>query len=755
VTVLSMGYTLNSVRSEIPRYRSTATVRLVDASQAIGGDLTGRQPTAEMPFSSTSDPIQSQIQILQSEAVVSIAVDLKGLRLLPGPQQPFPAEIGDVTVANNASATAIAVAFGPDAFTLQSNGRTTRAPYGSAATIDGVTMVVTSRPSVPSTNLRVVPKDQAMAAILASFGVTNRSRTDILDLYFTAEEPNITKRVTNAMAEAYQVHNTTTAQQFSRRRREFLEGQLRQTEATLNAANNALSSFRAGRQSTIAQAAAQTTQATRTEEARQQLLVEKQSLDAVLARFRDPSRPSSATIRALAASPAVLTNGIVSQLFAQLVAQEEARDNLLSLGAAPTNPDLVVANSRIRATQTRLIDALESQSQTVDARLAALGPPGSGGGGGALASVPAGETREAQLAMDVQSAQKLANDLKAELQQAQMSEAIEAGQVEVVQLARNPGYRVASGKQRRLLLSAIVGLMFGFGAAVLLDNLDKRVRRRGDIEPMLGVPGLVVIPRLASAGAVKNPLLRALPKRRLPSAERQANAALDLVTLTDPRSPSAEAFRTLRTNLMFSQAVREMRTLVVTSASPGEGKTVTASNLAVSFAQQGMRVLLIDCDLRRGRAHRMFNVPREPGMSDYLLGFADDEAVTHETIVPGLYMIPSGKLPPNPAELLGGDVAKQKLGELNGGYDLLILDTPPLLAASDAAILATLSDGVIMVLRAGATETNAAQQATQQLQTIGARVVGAVLNDPDSQVAKFGAYYEYNYAAQPEPGQPG
>jgi capsular exopolysaccharide synthesis family protein len=348
--------------------------------------------------------------------------------------------------------------------------------------------------------------------------------------------------------------------------------------------------------------------------------------------------------------------------------------------------------------------------------------------------------------MDVQSAQKLANDLKGELQKAQMSEAIEAGQVEIVQLARNPGYRVASGKERKLFTGIIVGLMFGFGAAVLMDNLDKRIRRRGDIEPMLGVPGLVVIPRLASAGTARHPVLRALPKRRLPSAERTANAALDLVTLTDPRSPSAEAFRTLRTNLMFSQAVREMRTLVVTSASPGEGKTVTASNLAVSFAQQGMRVLLIDCDLRRGRTHRMFNVPREPGVSDFVLGYATEDKVTHETIVPGLYMIPSGKLPPNPAELLGGDTAKQKLANLTEGYDLLILDTPPLLAASDAAILATLSDGVIMVLRAGGTETNAAQQATQQLVAIGARIVGAVLNDPDSQVAKFGAYYEYNYS---------
>jgi succinoglycan biosynthesis transport protein ExoP len=748
-----MGYTLNSVRSEIPRYRSIATVRLVDPSRAIAGDIAGRSATGEMPFSSTSDPIQSQIQILNSESVVSIAVDRKGLRVVPADGQPYVAEIGDVSVAENSSADLLTLGFSPSSFSIQSKGRSASAPYGSPATIDGVGITVIRRPSIPFTTLRVIPKDRAMAMVLSSFGVSNRPRTDILDLSFTAYEPNFAKRTANAMAEAYQIHNTSTAQQFSRRRREFLQDQLAQTQQTLNSANAALSSFRAGRQSTIAQAAAQTTQYTKNEELRQQLIAEKQGLDAVLARFREPSRGSSASLRALASAPGVLSSGVIAQLFNQLASQEDARDNLITLGAAPTNPDVITANNRIRATQTRLLEALESQSQAVDARLAGLGKPGSGGGG-ALASVPAGDTREAQLAMDVQSTQSLANELKSELQRARMSEAIEAGQVEVVQLARNPGNRVDSGKQRKLFLSALVGLMFGFGAAVLLDNLDKRVRRRGDIEPMLGIPGLVVIPRLASAGAAKNPVLRALPRRRLPSADRHANAALDLVTLTDPRSPSAEAFRTLRTNLMFSQAVSEMRTIVVTSASPGEGKTVTASNLAVSFAQQGMRVLLIDCDLRRGRTHRMFNVPREPGMSDYVLGYADEDAVTHETIVPGLYIIPSGKLPPNPAELLGGDVAKQKLRELNGGYDLLILDTPPLLAASDAAILATLSDGVIMVLRAGSTETNAAQQATQQLMTIGARVVGAVLNDPDSQVAKFGAYYEYNYASQPDTVQP-
>jgi capsular exopolysaccharide synthesis family protein len=219
-----------------------------------------------------------------------------------------------------------------------------------------------------------------------------------------------------------------------------------------------------------------------------------------------------------------------------------------------------------------------------------------------------------------------------------------------------------------------------------------------------------------------------------------------LVTVHDARSSGAEAYRTLRTNLIFSQAVQSLNTLVVTSGSPAEGKTTTAANLAVSFAQQGMRVLIVDCDLRRARLHKMFGVPREPGLTECVLGQFEHEAVTRSTSVPGLYILPSGLLPPNPSELLGGEKMKNTLQALSGAFDLVILDTPPLLAASDAAILSTLADGVVLVVRAGVTESEAAQQAMQQLASVGARVIGAVLNDPDAKVQQYGGYYKYEYA---------
>jgi capsular exopolysaccharide synthesis family protein len=262
---------------------------------------------------------------------------------------------------------------------------------------------------------------------------------------------------------------------------------------------------------------------------------------------------------------------------------------------------------------------------------------------------------------------------------------------------------------------------------------------------VLRVPGLAIVPRLSGAAASESKRLR-LPGRAPRVASGAAGATTELVTLADARSSSAEAYRTLRTNLLFSQAVQKLQTLVVTSAAPSEGKTTVAANLAVTFAQQGMRVALIDCDLRKARLHNLFGVPREPGLTQMLIGAPGAAEAARATEVEGLTVVPAGTLPPNPAELLGGKAMRELVERLKQRFDLIILDTPPLLAAADAAVLGELADGTVLVVRAGATDRAAAQQAVQQLRLVGARVLGAVINDPDEKVASFGGgYYYYDY----------
>jgi capsular exopolysaccharide synthesis family protein len=216
-----------------------------------------------------------------------------------------------------------------------------------------------------------------------------------------------------------------------------------------------------------------------------------------------------------------------------------------------------------------------------------------------------------------------------------------------------------------------------------------------------------------------------------------------LITASNLGSSSAEAYRTLRTNLLFSQVTRRLKSIVITSTSPGDGKTTISTNLSVTFAQQGLRVLLIDCDLRRPRVHQVFGMPRSPGLTELVMEYNTVEEAIVPTPVNGLFMLPAGGLPPNPAELLGGLRMRGLLEALAKDFDLVVLDSPPVLAASDSAILGAMADGVLMVVRAGQTDRDAARAALKQLATVGARVVGAVLNDPDASVPQYAEFYEY------------
>jgi capsular exopolysaccharide synthesis family protein len=275
--------------------------------------------------------------------------------------------------------------------------------------------------------------------------------------------------------------------------------------------------------------------------------------------------------------------------------------------------------------------------------------------------------------------------------------------------------------------------------------MNSVIRHQSEISDLLGVPALAIIPRLANGtGATSRFALPAFLNRGT-GKSHGSDGKHELVTISNLRSSGAEAYRTLRTNLIFSQAVRSLRTILVTSAAPSEGKTTTSSNMAVTFAQQGLRVLMVDCDLRKARLHKVFSVPREPGLTQLVLGHNSMAEVIHSTDVDGLYVLASGTLPPNPSELVGGPRMASVLKALSAEFDLVVLDTPPLTAAADAAILGKSADGVLMVVRAGKTERGAAQHAVQQLNNVGARILGAVLNDPDAKVPRYGGYYYYDY----------
>jgi tyrosine-protein kinase Etk/Wzc len=354
-----------------------------------------------------------------------------------------------------------------------------------------------------------------------------------------------------------------------------------------------------------------------------------------------------------------------------------------------------------------------------------------------------------RLSRRVDALANMGDVLRKDFQQARMSEAVEAGDVDVVDMADVPYAPVLTASAVKLALGLVIGLLLGLVLAYLLEALNTSVRRPEDLEAVLHVPGLAVIPRISGGSSNGRSRLRGL----LGAGKSKKPGAGSPMSGGQTFSIGIEAFRNLRTSLIWSDGGEALKTLVVTSAAPGEGKTLTAANLAVTLAYDGLRVLLVDCDIRRPRVHGLFHLPRAPGLMELLTASTGPGAprlpAIRDTSVVGLSVLPCGALPSNAANLLSGTRMKVLLQELREQYDIIVLDTPPVLATADAGIVASLTDGVLLVVRAGTTDKNAAQRACQQLANVGARVIGTVLNDPGGQVAKEGDYYyPYDYAAE-------
>lgn len=213
----------------------------------------------------------------------------------------------------------------------------------------------------------------------------------------------------------------------------------------------------------------------------------------------------------------------------------------------------------------------------------------------------------------------------------------------------------------------------------------------------------------------------------------------DLITLTDPRSPVAEAYRTLRTNLTFAALDNPIETLVVTSAAPGEDKSTVLANLAVAMAQGERRTILVDADLRRPGLHEIFGVANERGLTTMIVEEATlDDPPLMDVGIENLWLVPSGSLPPNPADILGSRRMEATIAALKSRADLILFDAPPVIAVTDAAVLGTKVDGVLLVIRAGRTRRDHAQRARELLERAHVRIVGAVLNDAPRDVVLGG-----------------
>ncbi|BDG03446.1 GumC family protein [Anaeromyxobacter oryzae] len=309
---------------------------------------------------------------------------------------------------------------------------------------------------------------------------------------------------------------------------------------------------------------------------------------------------------------------------------------------------------------------------------------------------------------------------------------LQMSNVRVLDRAEPPEWPVRPRPVRNLALAVLLGLAGGVGFAFLLESLDTTITTREQIEERLRLPFLGIIPRI----------------------EKAADHSPELAVHSAPTSAAAECLRSIRTNLLFMSPEKPLRTILVTSSGPGEGKTTTAAALAATMANSGNRVLLVDADMRRPRVHKVFGVPTGSGLSSLILGDGSLDASIVRTDVPNLDVLPCGPVPPNPAELLHTANFATLVQEMSRRYDRVVIDSPPAGVVADAIVIATKVDGTLVVVKAGQTSRDVAARTVRSLADVKARLFGSVLNELDLQDRRYAQYYYYrsSYYREDEPG---
>jgi capsular exopolysaccharide synthesis family protein len=728
------------IKHERPVFRAGAVIRITDRSPLTASAATPTgAPGAQRII--TNSVLLSQIQILQSRGVAADVVKRVGLRLR-GVTRGLPdGVVRDMQVPDSVGNGKIRLTFGPTSYDVAGFGERLRAPYNVPLAVHGVQFAIAWKPPTLATaELSVVPADQATAEVAAHLRGTQRPNTDIIDVTYEDFDDYRAQATVNAAVQAFQDMDARSAKQASIRRREFIQQQLDKTQVLLNEAELARGRFESQKQvATVKGSRVQQADVSGVTARHAELQAERNQLAQFLSSTPSTLVPGGRDRLSVLMSSMNGVNPGLSQAYTQLAKAQAARDSLVVGGRSVQDPDVRRTDVLIASSDSTMIRALRAQLASIDTRIVALDEL-TNRAVEQIASAPASQVEEVGLESQAETYRHQADALRVQLQTAQVDEAAQAGQIEIVDLA-TAANRISDQRASRFAIAIVIGLALGAMLGFIRENHSPVIRRRDELERLAPVPNLAMVPQIRS-------MRRGLFKFGSAAAgngSRSATSGMELVTLSDAKSTGAEAYRTLRTNLLFSSAVQSLKLVVVTSAGPKEGKSTTTANLAITFAQQGNRVLIVDCDLRRPRIHKMFKRNTSPGLTDVLVGTAVIADCIHRTTVEQLFVLTAGTPPPNPSELLGSKQMRAFLDDVGQTFDMVILDTPPLLAASDAAILGRIADGTLVVVRAGLTQRAAIVEGIQQLEKVGARILGTVLNDPDAEVAKYAPYYQYYY----------
>ena len=598
---------------------------------------------------------------------------------------------------------------------------------------DGVLKTIAGMPAAALSLLGATKIDQAAGAdetkqqsrvidrFLNNLTVSPIRNSRLVDVRFDSPDPAMSALVANGLSKAYIEQNLEFKFLSSKEASDWLGQRLAEQRQQVEQSEQALQKYR------------EQTDSVSLEE-RQNIVVQKLGdLNGAVTRAKTERLQKEAAYNqirtlgdrnALDTFPAILSNTFIQQQKGE-IAELQRQQAQLSEKLGPRHPDMLKITNAIQSAETKLQTEIAKVVQSVrNEYQAALIQEQS------LAGALEQQKRDAlalnrkgidygALQRDAATNRQIFESLLQRTKETGISGELKTSNIRVVDAAEVPRRPASPNIPTNLLLALFGGTTLAVGLTFFFEYLDSRIKTPDEIKAHLGLPFLGMVP--------------ALFDKNLPDP---------LMNNGVPQNFS-EAFRAIRTNVLFASAEDGPKTVVITSSAPGEGKTLVATNLAVALAQASLRVLIVDADMRKPRVHSVFGHRQEPGLSNVLVGNAKASEAVKSAGVPGLWSLSAGMLPPNPAELLGSKRFKEFVATLGQHFDWVIIDTPPVMAVTDSVIAGNVAQGVIFVLGAEMTSRHTAQRAVEQLANGKTKFVGAVLNRVDLQ--HHGYYYSQYY----------
>ena len=735
VFVVVVGWNMWRTLRQERLYQASTTVRIQDA-QLPATAMTGGGNMVDWRV----DRLLSEQQIIKSQNVAESVVDELGLQVGVDPEAKIRrGQLFDGApprVVGTPTATSYLLRLGATTYEVDAGGqRYGPVAYGDSLDAAGLVLRFPHRPAVERNEVRLWIGDRASAAAAVRGGITTSvvPQTDIVNIAYIGNDPVMVRDVTNEIAMQYAAFSAQSQKRNATQKTEFIRARLEEQERRLRQAQDSLKNFQERNQTAdvSAEQLAIAGNIAKLEQEKQDVLVEQNIYQSLVGKLAAVDTVDD-ELRRIVGTGAGEKNQSIANLFGRWFDLQKDRQLMIAAGTNENYQDVRALDQLISQTKRDLQSASRVYLQALQSRMSSIDRTIEGLRTQAEAYPPL-TAEQARLLANVKTSEQIYSELQSEYQRARIAEAADAGQVTIIDRAMTPNFAVSPNRRRAATTAIIFGLVLGLGAAILLDRLDTSIRSPDELTERydLTVLGLIPAIRTSDVGA----------------DQATTTARNRLVTHADPRSPVAEAYRSLRTNLAFARAQSDLRTIVLTSPGPADGKSTTIANLAITFSQQGQRTLVVDADLRRAVLDRTFEVPRTPGLTDVLVGRLTLEAAVHPSDIPNLFVLGSGEFPPNPSELLGSDAMRRLIEDARTQFDVVLFDTPPLLAVTDAAVLSTRVDGTVLVVRMGKTAREAVRRALIALRAVHPNILGGVLNDVDFRSGGYYGGYGYYYYA--------